>query len=78
METMDEDVRKLEEYVITTNYFSNIADIRRLVSIFNNDKSDDELYPFNLHTIVTTKCSGINNDTLYCDTKPNQIHHLKS
>ena len=77
-ETIHEVVYKLEECLIPLNYYSGKDHVRRGHSIFYNDKSDDESYPFNLPTIVTyPKYSSINEDTIYRHTKPSQAYRLE-
>ena len=66
---MNEAIRKIEECMISLNYYSNIDDVRRVLYVFNNAKSDDELYPFNLTAIATKIYSNIKDDTLYRDTE---------
>jgi len=77
-ENMDDIVCKLENCLIPLHYYLEKADIRRVSFIFNNAKSDDELYSFNLPAIFTYRQrSGFKEDTLYRDMEPNQAYRLE-
>ena len=76
-ETMDEVIHKVEEYMIPLNYCSEKADVRNAPYVFNNAKSDDESYSFNLPADVTyPRHCGTNNDNLYRDMEPNQAYRI--
>ena len=78
VETKDEIVPKLEEFMIPLHYHLEKADVRRVHFIFKNAKTDDELYSFKFPAIFTyRKCSGLKEYNLYHDTELSQAHRLE-
>ena len=78
VETKDEIVHKLEEFMIPLHYYLEKADVRRVHFIFKNAKTDDELYSFKFPVIFTyRKCSGLKEYNLYHDTELSQAYRLE-
>ena len=78
VETKDEIVPKLEEFMIPLHYYLEKADVRRVHFIFKNAKTDDELYSFKFPAIFTyRKCSGLKEYNLYHDTELSQAYRLE-
>ena len=77
-ETMDILAKSLEDLLSALHIYLEKADIRRVSIIFDNVKSEDEVYSFNLPAIFTYRQrSGFKEDTLFRDIEPNQAYRLE-